>query len=278
MPIIGLNDVDLWYEAAGSGEPLVLIPGFASGAWSWTWQTEELSRDFQVITFDPRGVSRSRLQNGAAVSIRAIADDVAELLDHLGIGAAHILGISFGGFVVQEFALAHPDRLKTLVLASTSFGGPNHVAPSMEVLAAFTSVEGLNSAERIRHYFGTAFSADFAAREAKTVDRFCRLREENEVPRDVYLQQLQSAMAFNAEERLAAMTAAALVITGDDDAVVPPQNSKNLVDRLPNAMLETIHGGGHLAFVEKAGEFNSRVTAFLGGAKRSPAHARRNPS
>lgn len=242
---------------------MLLVPGFASGAWSWDWQVVDLSTKFKVITFDPRGVSRSKLKDGAVVSIGAIADDVAELLDHLGIDAAHVLGISFGGFVAQQFALAYPDRLKRLVLASTSFGGPNHVAPSMEVLAAFASVEGLNTSERIRQFLTTAFTPDFAAANAAAVDRFCRLREENEVPSEVYLQQLQGAMTFNTEEKLSAISAPTLVITGDGDTVVPPQNSRNLATKVPNARLEIISGSGHMAFVEKAPEFNRVVKAFL---------------
>src|SRR3982751_2786658 len=99
MAVERLSGVELCYETRGAGEALLLIPGFASGAWSWEWQTEELSRNFQVITFDPRGVSRSKIIEGAAVSIDSIADDVAKLLGELGIDAAHILGISFGGFV-----------------------------------------------------------------------------------------------------------------------------------------------------------------------------------
>ena len=137
MPQLQLPDCKLFYETAGQGEPLVLVPGFASGAWSWAGQVDDLSADFRVITFDPRGVSRSKLNEGAFVSIRAIAEDVAALLDRLDVETAHVMGISFGGFVAQELALAYPERLGKLVLASTSFGGPNHVAPTAEVLAAF---------------------------------------------------------------------------------------------------------------------------------------------
>src|SRR3982750_3934307 len=139
MAILELSETEIHYEVGGEGDPLLLVPGFASGAWSWNWQVEELSRDFRVITFDPRGISGSQLRNGAEISIQLIADDIESLLDHLDIQKANVLGISFGGFVAQEFALCYPQRLQKLVLASTSFGGPNHVAPSMEVLAAFAS-------------------------------------------------------------------------------------------------------------------------------------------
>jgi len=263
MPRLALAEVDIEYVDQGDGFPLVLIPGFASGAWSWEWQAGELSKDFRVITVDPRGVSNSVLKEGVEVSISVIADDVAEILDARKIDAANVLGISFGGFVAQEFALRYPKRLNKLVLSSTSFGGPNHVAPSMEVLGSFASTEGLNSADRIRKYLTLAFAPEFVETKPDVVDRFCSLREENLVPEEVYRQQLQSAMEFDTEGRVSQISAETLVLSGDQDSVVPVENSLNLADKLPNARLEIMPDAGHMAFVERSGEFNRIVKAFL---------------
>lgn len=243
----------------------MLIPGFASGIWSWEWQVESLARDFRVITFDPRGIAKSPVHAGREVSIPGIADDILGVLGRLDIDIAHVLGISFGGFVAQEFALRYPEKLNKLVLASTSFGGPNHISPSMEVLASFAATDGLNSSERIRKYLTMAFSADFVREQADVVDRFCTLRERNLVTEDVYLQQLSSAMKFSAEGRVSRIRAETLVVTGDRDQVVPAQNSKNLAERVPGARLVTIQDSGHMAFVEQAEEFNSLVRGFLAG-------------
>jgi pimeloyl-ACP methyl ester carboxylesterase len=266
MPILKLPETDLAYEVRGSGEPVVLVPGFASGAWSWEWQLDELGKVFQLITFDPRGVARSGLKASGQVSIAKIADDIADLLTDLEFDSAHILGISFGGFVAQEFALRYPDRVRKLVLASTSFGGPNHVMPSMDVLTSFGSTEGLNDADRIRKYLSTAFTTDFARKRADEVERFCSLREANPVPEDVYRQQLASAMAFNAEDRVGGIKAETLVLTGDSDTVVPAENSRNLANAIPNAKLGVIADGGHMAFVEIAEEFNGFTIDFLIGS------------
>ena len=263
MPIAVLNETELCYETHGDGDPLVLVPGFASAAWSWEWQIGNLSDRFRVIAFDPRGVAGSKPKDGAQVSITKIADDVAELLGELGIDAANVLGISFGGFVAQEFALRYPEKLKKLILASTSFGGPRHIAPALEVLASFASTDGLNSSDRIRKYLTTAFSAEFVREHEAAVNRFCTLRELNVVPEDVYRQQLASAMEFNADGRVGRITAETLVLTGDDDMVVPPANSRNLAEAIPGARLRTIKGGGHMAFVERAGEFNAIVREFF---------------
>ena len=263
MPTLDLADVEIYYEDQGKGFPLVLIPGFASGAWSWAWQTGALAEIFRVITFDPPGVARSKMIDDGAVSIEVIADDIAAMLDVLLIGKAHVLGISFGGFVAQEFAFRHPKRLSRLVLASTSFGGQNHVSPSLEVLASFASTEGLNTTDRIRRYLTQAFSPEFVESNPDIVEHFCGLRESNIVPEQVYMQQLQSAMRFDLEERVPKIAAETLILTGDGDTVVPVQNSRNLAAKLPNARLEIIPGCGHMAFVERSGEFNRIVRDFL---------------
>ncbi len=253
-----------FFTSHGEGEPLVLISGFASGAWLWFRQIEELSKHFQVITFDPRGVSRSKSDEKTAITIKQVAIDVAGILDESKIEKASILGTSFGGFVAQEFALSYPERLNKLILACSSFGGKNHVLPSnFEVLAAFGSIENLNSSERIRKFMIPAFTKDFIENHFEIIEQTCELREQNEVPESVYLQQLQAAATFDKQAEVSKITAETLIITGDNDQVVPMQNSINLSDLIPNSRLEIIENGGHLFFIEQADLFNKIVAEFL---------------
>lgn len=263
MPRIARSEASIYFQEQGAGDPLVLIPGFASGAWSWPWQTAELADFFRVITFDPRGVAKSKLLNGGVVSIEGIADDIAAMLDAFSIEKAHVLGISFGGFVAQEFALRHSRRLKKLVLACTSFGGAGHVLPSPDILAAFASTRGLNTRERIRQYLTMAFLPEFVVANASVVERFCDLREQNAVPQEVYEGQLLSATIFDAGDRVASIAAKTLVISGDRDSVVPVQNSLNLTGKIPHSRLEIVKDAGHMLFVERAAEFNTIVKNFL---------------
>ena len=257
----------LFYETQGSGPPLVLIAGFASGAWIWFSQVEELARNFQVITFDPRGVSHSRFDPTEApvVTIELIAEDICHILDELGLAKANILGASFGGFVAQEFALNHADRLDKLILACTSYGGMNHVPPKPEVLMSFAATDSLNSSERIRKYIQPAFNDEFRENNKETVERVCRLRERNIVPEPVYFQQLQAAMSFQKENEIVKIKAETLVITGIDDQIVPMQNSVNLAKLIPNSKLEIVKGGSHLFFIEEARRFNEIVRKFVLG-------------
>lgn len=254
--------VKLFYEIEGNGEPVVLIPGFAAGRWIWFKQTADLSRNFRVIIFDPRGVSGSDKPEGSQ-TIGLLADDVAHLLQTIGIEGAHIVGASFGGFVAQEFALKYPSMTRKLVLCCTSFGGPNHVVPAPETLAALASTKGLNSEERMRANLLLAFTPEYVQEHVAEIDHIVHMRAENEVPEHIYLSQLQAAMSFNAESKVERITSPTLVLSGDADVIVPVQNSLNLAAKIPGAQLRIIEGGSHTFFIEQAREFNQIVSDFL---------------
>jgi len=262
VPKVSVNGLNLFYEIEGDGEPVVLIPGFAAGRWIWFKQTADLSRHFRVIVFDPRGVSASDKPEGSQ-SIGLLADDVAHLLQTIGVESAHIVGASFGGFVAQEFALKYPSMTQKLVLCCTSFGGPNHVVPALETLAALASTKGLNSEDRMRANLLLAFTPEYVQTQVTEVDRIVHLRATNEVPEHVYLSQLQAAMSFNAESRVERIASPTLVLSGDADVIVPVQNSRNLATKIPGAQLRIIDGGSHTFFIEQAREFNHIVTEFL---------------
>jgi pimeloyl-ACP methyl ester carboxylesterase len=188
---------------------------------------------------------------------------VAALLEAIGIESAHILGASFGGFVAQEFALGFPEMTRSLTLCCTSFGGPNHVPPTLETLQALASTKGLNTEERVRENLLLAFSPAYVERERDEVERVINLRARNFVPEYAYLQQLQAALEFNAEERVNGITAPTLVLSGDADIIVPARNSRNLAARIPGSRLSIIKGGSHTFFIEQAVEFNVAVIEFI---------------
>lgn len=253
--------MNFFYESSGTGESLLLIPGFASGAWNWFKQAD-LANNFQLITFDPRGIGKSSL-NGQILSMNVFVEDIISILDDLKIEKASILGASFGGFVAQEFALKFPHRLNKLVLTCTSAGGINHVKPSLEILRAFSLDPTLTVGERIRRFIRPAFTDEFNENHADEVEKICRMRESSEVNDLVYMAQLQAAFTFDNEKNLDKITAPTLVITGDQDQVVPMQNSVNLAEKLPNAELEFFENGSHLFFVEQSEKFNEIVKNFL---------------
>ena len=265
MPTIQAGEISLYYEVEGRGEPLVLIPGFGTGAWIWYRQTPVLAREFRVVTFDPRGVARTEAPEGG-FTMRQLADDVAALLEALGFPSAHILGASFGGFVAQEFAVRYPARTRSLILCCTSYGGAGHVRPSDETLAALGSTRGLNTEDRFRENLLLAFSPRFVAEERDEVERAIALRAANPVSERVHLEQLQAAVNFDAAPLVTSIRVPTLVITGDADRIVPPENSRNLAAAIPGAELHVIEGGSHTFFIERPDEFNRAVVEFVRSA------------
>ena len=216
MPTASVNGFKLHYEIEGAGEPLVLIPGFASGREIWFRQIPAFMRNFRVISFDPRGVAASDRPEGPQ-SIGLLADDLAHLLIALHVPSAHIVAVSFGGFVAQEFALKYPLMTRKLVLCCTSFGGPNHVKSDMDL----------------------------------------------NLTRELNSNQFDAAVAFNAESKVEGIRSKTLVLSGDQDNIVPVQNSRNLAAKIPGAKLCIVEGGSHAFFIERADEFNEIVTEFL---------------
>lgn len=256
----------LYFETHGTGEPLILIPGFASGAWTWYCQTEELAKDFLVITFDPRGIAKSRIETPAEtenLSMQTFVEDVLGILDELKIEKTNVMGASFGGFVAQVLALRFPERVDKLVLACTTTGGANHVTPDIEILRSFTPDPNLSVGERIRKFFRPAFTDKFNRENAAEVEKVCFLRETNEIAETVYFAQLQAAFSFDTSGEIGRLENETLVLTGDHDRIVPMPNSVNLAEKLPNATLQIIENGSHMFFIENHTEFNRSVKEFL---------------
>jgi pimeloyl-ACP methyl ester carboxylesterase len=262
MPTVNVRGAELYYEEHGRGEPLVLVPGFGTGLWIWYRQVPAFAERFRTIVFDPRGVARSAAAD-EPFTMRDLADDLAALLEALKVERAHVLGASFGGFIAQEFALAHPARTRSLVLCCTSYGGAGHRPPAPETLAAIASTKGLNTEERVRENLLLAFSPRFVEEYPDEVERVINLRAANVVPEHAYLRQLQAAVAFDAAARVGAINVPTLVITGDADVIVPHENSLNLAAAIPGATLRVIDGGSHAFFIEQSEEFNRAVVEFL---------------
>jgi pimeloyl-ACP methyl ester carboxylesterase len=256
------EEFDLYYEVHGQGQPLVLIPGFATGQWIWYKQVPELSKHYKTIIFDNRGVGRS---NSAPYpySFQKMAQDIINLLDLLKIKKAHILGASMGGFIAQILALHYPERVSSLILCCTSFGGKNHIPPSAETLIAMSSFQDPNSEERVRKNLAFAFAEEFHIKNPKEVEQITQLRLANPILGQAYLSQLQSAMTFEVENELVELDVPTLVVTGDQDLIVPQQNSYNLSNKIKNSKLLIINGAGHSVFIESPTEFNQAVIDFL---------------
>ena len=251
MPLADANGHELYYERSGSGEPLLLIQGLSGNLLHWGEPfLAGVDPQFDRIAYDNRGIGRSAPVT-AAFTTADLADDAAALLDALGVGRAHVMGISMGGMVAQELALRHPERVRTLVLGCTSAGGPDSTPTDPEVVRRLGE---LLMSGRIGEAFAEGFafnvSAEFAAdeRNARTFREIATALPTG-VP--IMLAQLQAAAAHDASARLGEIGAPTLIVHGSEDRILPVANAHHIARLLPGARLEIFDGVGHLFWWER---------------------------
>jgi pimeloyl-ACP methyl ester carboxylesterase len=243
--------MELFHTRRGAGQPLLLIQGMSGTHRSWGEPfLTELERDFDVVAYDHRGVGSSPRAE-APFTIRELADDAATLLDGLGWDSAHVLGISMGGMVAQELALAHPDRVRTLALGCTYAGGPGSSLTSQPVAerlgAAWTSGDRDRA---IRTMYDINVSAGFREDDSR-YERFREMALSVPVALEVIMLQGQAIMGHDTSARLGDITAPTLVIHGDVDEMLPVDNARIIASRIPGARLEELEGVGHLFWWEQ---------------------------
>ena len=134
MPTVKVNDINIYYETHGEGEALVLIMGYGGNSSGWFRQIPGLSQEYGVVAFDNRGTGQSDKPD-IPYTMEMMAGDIAGLLEAIGIGAAHIYGVSMGGMLAQEFALRYPGMVISLILGCTTCGGSHSIMPDAEAMA-----------------------------------------------------------------------------------------------------------------------------------------------
>jgi 3-oxoadipate enol-lactonase len=253
MPLVRAGEIELSYDRAGSGPPLLLIMGMSGtfDHWDATFLAS-LRRDFDVIVYDHRGVgSSARLESSGSLTIAQLAEDAAALLTALEVDSAHVLGISMGGMVAQELALAHPTRIRTLALGCTYCGGAGSMLASEEVMRKLA--EGMTSGDReraIRAGWEANVSPGFAAND-DAYARFLEIGLRRGVAVEVIMEQMRAITEHDTSARLAEIRLPTLVLHGTLDQLLPVQNGRLIAELIPDARLEIFEGAGHLFFWEQ---------------------------
>lgn len=262
MPLVKVGDLQMYYEVHGEGFPLLLIMGLRRNAEWWYRQIPELSNHFRVIALDNRGAGRS----GKPVmdySIPLFAADTAGLLDSLEVERAHVLGVSMGGYIAQELALARPEMVAGLVLGCTSCGGDLAVYMDPVERAAFTANQGLSPEQILRKDMHIYFSDKFVAGNPEFIKQFLEISQRHYQPADAFLRQLEACNRHNTAARVEGISAPTLILSGDDDHLVPTENSLILHRLISGSRLRLFQGGRHAFFIEFHQEFNREVVEFL---------------
>jgi 3-oxoadipate enol-lactonase len=251
---------ELAYDVRGSGPALLLLHAFPLGMAMWDDQVRDLSTAYQVVRFDARGFGASPPGEGL-LTMERIASDGAALLDHLGIAAATVCGVSMGGYAALAFVRRHPDRLRGLVLADTRAAADTDQARRARA----------EQADKVRRDGAAAIAeAVLPKLVGKTTHEqrpqvVARLRDMILANPPRGIADALAGLAARADSRplLREIRWPTLVVCGEEDVITPPADAQALHEGIAGSTLELLPRAGHLASVETPEAFNKVLDAFL---------------
>ncbi len=266
MPTAHVNGIDINYQLDGDGpETLVLVNGLADALDSWDFQVPALlEAGLRVLRFDNRGIGATDAPPGAYTS-RLLADDAKALVDHLEITDFHLMGVSMGGMICQEYALAYGSDLRSLTLACT-YAAPGPFCSRMFAMWADLA-PALGVPFVMRDVTLWAFTVPFFSERPDDAKEFEEAMAGLDMSVQAYLSQLNVIQTHDAVGRLAAIDVPTLVLAGEEDILIPVSLSRSLHEGVPGAGWATVPGG-HACLWEHPDPFNSALIEFV----RSHAH------
>jgi pimeloyl-ACP methyl ester carboxylesterase len=227
----------------------------------WSVLFEPLARaGHRLVAFDNRGSGKSSVPPGPYTTTQMAEDSIA-LLDHLGLEGVDVFGMSMGGMIAQELAINAPQRVRRLALGCTHAGVAHAAPPSREAGRAF-ALQTDDWALRMRTLAPHAFATHV---DPALLQAFVAKKSGDVQDPSGYRAQIEAVLAHDTADRLDRIRAPTLVLTGDDERIIPGDSSRLLAQRIPDARLETMLGAGHLFFIEQPGETLCRLLPFLGG-------------
>ncbi len=259
MPRVKINSISLNYELSGSGPVVVFINGLTMDLNGWLLQVAPFARRYTLLRYDCRGQGASDKPDGP-YSQEMHAEDLARLMDVLGIGKAHVIGLSNGGMIAQHFALLYPGKLGALVLTDTS----SHVKPLLRLTIEswIKSAEAGGSALRYDVALPYLFSESFTE---KNLERLLTMRETNIVnnPVRTLVSLSRASAAHNLGDKVSGIKAPTLIIHGEEDILIPMKYARDLREKIEGSTLVILKDCGHAAPIEKPDEFNGIALEFL---------------
>ena len=265
MPKEKVNDIEMYYEVHGEGEPLILIMGYGATSQDWSPEIiEGFSKHYQTIIFDNRGTGQTTTSNKKN-TIKQMADDIAGLLDSLNIEGTHVLGISLGGMIAQEFALSHQNRVKKLVLCSTYAGGDTRVVSqeSRKIVALIRDPpKDVPLEDIVKKFMRLNLTPEYIEQNLEEVIPM-GLKYMERTRSGTRQDQWESIMAFDTSARLGQLHVPTLIVAGEEDIWVLPENSRIMNEKIPDSRLIMYPDTAHL-LSESKDQFVKDVVGFLG--------------
>ena len=260
MPTASVNGIDMNYKLEGDGDKTaVLVNGLADDLETWVLQMDDLlAAGYRVLRFDNRGVGSSSAPPGPYTT-RLFADDAHALIQELGITDFHMMGISMGGMIAQEYALAYPDGLRSVTLACT-YAAPGPFCSRM--FSMWEDMAPVNGVPFImRDVTLWAFTVPFFNEREDELREFEGEMAQMPMAVDTYLAQLSSIQTHDTRDRVGSIAAPTMVLAGEEDILIPVSLSKELHSLIPGATWKTTRGG-HACCWEHPDEFNQALLEF----------------
>ena len=261
MSIARIGDRDLYFERRGTGEPLLLIMGMAGHHNTWGEPfLEQLAENFDVVTFDNRGIGESTDVPGQ-FTIVELANDAVALLEHLGWETAHVMGISLGGMIAQELVLDVPEMVRTLVIGCSYCGGEGSTLGAPGPMAMFEAMSTGDPEQAVRAGYLANLSPAYTADESHYAP-FHDAALSVAVPVDVVLRQAQAGFVHDTRARLHEISTPTLVMHGSGDQMLDYSNGTMIASLIPGARLVTLDDVGHLFWWERTAETVADIRAI----------------
>ena len=266
MPTVSGNGVQLYWEETGEGPPLVWVHEYGGDLRSWEPQVRYFARRYRVITYNQRGYPPSTVPRAARDYAQALlVADLNQLIAHLELDPVHLGGCSMGANVARDFALAHPEAVRSLILVGAGAGSVNReqFLQAQEVTAASLELDGI--AARIRAFDSVPTRATFKAKDPRGFAEFLRQAGEHDVQACAHLARevvAKRKTIFELEAELKALRVPTLILVGDRDSpcVEPSLAMRNW---MPHAGLVVFPACGHTPNLEEPTLFNLHVAEFL---------------
>lgn len=246
------------YTDVGSGRAIVLIHAFPTDQRLWQPQQQTLKNHYRVITLDLRGFGKSKATDGSAVTMTEYADEIKQLLTQLQINKAIIGGESMGGYIALAFLQKYPDSIDGLILSDTqAIADTPEIKEKREVSAREVLEHG--TANLLTNFMSRALS-DTASDDVKNYLRTI-IREQ---PATGIASALRGmALRADTSELLAKTTIPILIISGEQDTLISPQQSENMHALAKNSQLFIIKNAGHLSNLEQPQQWNGAVAGWI---------------
>ncbi|MFZ0679394.1 alpha/beta fold hydrolase [Candidatus Binatus sp.] len=264
------DGLKLRYEIRGQGEPVALIMGFSGSGRGWGEAFLKLMEArFKIFVIDNRGTGESDKPD-TEFTLGDLAADIAAVLDHAKTPGAHIFGISMGGMIAQEFALAYPERTRGLVLGCTNCGASHSIAADPAAIANLLPAPGIDPIEQARRAFSVACGKAFLnseAGQAVLTQAIAEMGNYPVTPMHTFMRQGQAIGGFDSFARLGQIKSPTLIIHGDDDSIVPYPNADVLQGAIAGSKKHALKAAGHMFFWEVPEETVRVAGDFLAAVK-----------